>query len=227
MIICWRHCRPLPIVSRSAIDNISQFERAEERLKENTVLIEETQRALRQVSRLNERLTGRAWTDYLAEHEEGIGVSVDFGTDTITPIAELTSSLRDAMQVQQIVQEDADDHQIIAIPLRVAGRVIGAMEFELSKDQPFSPQDLDLVREVSERFGLAVENARLVDESQRTAHREALVNQISSRLQATNNVEAMLNEAAYSVQEALKAQRVAIRLGPARPTARQSTENGG
>jgi len=210
-----------------AIDNISQFERAEERLKENTVLIDETQRALRQVSRLNERLTGRAWTDYLAEHEQGIGVSVNFEKDNVISTADMTETLRDAMRINQIVQDESSDHQVIAIPLRVAGRVIGAMEFELDKDQPFSPQDLDLVREVSERFGLAVENARLVDESQRTAQREALVNQISSRLQSTNNVEAMLNEAAYSVQEALKAQRVAIRLGVARNGKPQSSQNGG
>jgi len=41
------------------------------------------------------------------------------------------------------------------VPLRVRGQVIGAMEFELDRGD-FTPEDIDLVQAVAERFGLAV-----------------------------------------------------------------------
>jgi GAF domain-containing protein len=197
-----------------AIDNSSQFEAAERRLQENERLVEEAHAALREVERLNERLTGRAWAEYLRGAVKPFALEVDFEHNTTRTVVEWTAALQDAIRNNHFTQEQYDDHQIIAVPLQVRGRVIGVMEFELSKDQNFDPDDLNLIREVGEHFGMAVENARLVDESRRVAQREALVNQITSRLQMTNDVEAMLDEAARGLRDAFKANKVAIRLGP-------------
>lgn len=197
-----------------AIDNIRQYDRAEQRLQENQRLVEETREALRQVERLNQRLTGRIWTDYIGGAGYEIGASVDFEADKKLTQAELTASLKEAIENQQLVQTTTDEgRQIITVPLRVRGRVVGAMEFELDEDDPFTPDDLDLLNEVSDRFGAAVENVRLVNESQRTAQREALVNQIVGRLQTMNNVEDMVTEAAKGLRDALKANKIAIKLG--------------
>ncbi len=197
-----------------AIDNIRQYDRAEERLKENQRLVEETREALRQVERLNQRLTGRIWADYIGGAGYDIGASVDFEAQQTLTQAELTASIKEAVENQQLVQTMTDDgRQIITVPLRVRGRVVGAMEFELDENDEFTPDDLDLLNEVSDRFGVAVENVRLVNESQRTAQREALVNQIVGRLQTMNNVEDMVTEAAKGLRDALKANKIAIKLG--------------
>ncbi|MEL7234608.1 MAG: hypothetical protein AAGK74_08930, partial [Chloroflexota bacterium] len=103
---------------------------------------------------------------------------------------------------------------------RVRGEVIGAMEFEIGDD--LSQEDLDMLGEVGERFGLAAENNRLYENSQRTAQREALVNEIGTRMQSANSVEATMTEAMRSLSDALKAKRVSIQLG--RPAAK--TRNG-
>lgn len=201
-----------------AIDNVSQYENAQERLKENESLVKQAQETLAQVERLNERLTGRAWSEYLRERESDFDLSIDFDGGGFEAEAEDWSPmLREAVRANHLVQENYEDRQVIAVPLRVRGQVVGAMEFELDEARGFSPEDLDLVQQVGERFGLAAENARLVDESQRAAQREALVNQISTRLQSAHNVEGVLNEAARSLRDALKAGKVAIRLGAPPP----------
>ncbi len=138
---------------------------------------------------------------------------MNFETQSLNTEFEMTPTIQDAIRTKQLVEDHQDDSQVIAVPLRVRGHVIGAMEFELDADRGFSPEDLDLVQEVSERFGMAVENARLVDESQRLARREALVNQITARLQVTNDVDNMLTEATRSLYDTLKARRVSVRLG--------------
>lgn len=196
-----------------AIDNVSQFETAQARIQENTKLVEQLRQALTDRERLTERLTGRAWSDYLRGAGSDYGLDINFRNNTIEPVARWTPTLEQAITDNHLVQEEGETNQVIAVPLRVRGQVVGAMEFELDKGRPFSPEDFDLIQEISERFGLAAETARLLDETQRAAQREALVNQISSRLQSNNNVEATLTEAARGLRDAVKAQKVAIRLG--------------
>lgn len=196
-----------------AIDNVRQFERAEARIQENQLLVEQARAALREVERLNERLTGRAWSEYLRRRGDNVGLAVDFDHNAVQRESDWTSTMAEAMQFNHFVQEQQPNKQVISIPLRVRGQVVGAMEFELDERETFTPEDMTLIQEVGERFGLAAENTRLVEESQHIALREALVNEISSRLQAASNIESTLTEAARSLRDALKAQKVAIRLG--------------
>lgn len=198
-----------------AVDNTIQYEAAQARDKENIRLAKEAAASLRKAERLNDRLTGRAWSDYLRKTNQDLNKTLDLQTNEVQAGALLTQTLEDAFKSNLPVykEDDSTESQRIAVPLRVRGRVIGAIEFDLDKDQSLSPEDFDLMEEVSERFGMVAENARLVDESQIAAQREALVNQISSRLQTSGNVDIMLREAVRGLQTALKADSVSIRLG--------------
>jgi GAF domain-containing protein len=196
-----------------AIDNARLFEQSERRIVENQRLVEQSREALREVERLNRELTKSAWEEYLKTKNEGMSLAVDFGENTAEPSQEWTPSLVQAIRYNHVIQEKQKGGQVIAVPLRVRGQVVGAMEFELDGEHNFSPEDLDLVQEVGERFGLAVENTRLYEESQRIAQREALVNSISARLQTSNSVETIMAEAARGLQQTLKVSKVAIRLG--------------
>lgn len=198
-----------------AIDSVLQFERAEQRLKDNEVLIEQSRAALRDVERLNQRLTGNIWSQYLRSLEEGVGLNADFATEDTQKESDThwSAALSNAFKNNHLVQEQKEDSQVIAVPLRVRGHVIGAMEFEIDSERGFTPEDMELLQEVSERFGMAADNTRLLEESSLVARREALVNQISTRLQSASSVNATLIEAARGLREALKAGKVAIRLG--------------
>lgn len=197
-----------------AIDNIRQYETQQVQLREREAIIEQNRETMREVERLNEHLTGRAWSEYLRSRASAIGKDVTLnGAVTSEDAAEWTETLRDAAQRGELVRHETDDTQVIAVPLRVRGQVVGAMEFELSPDQPLSDEDMALLDEIGERFGLAAENARLIDESQRVAQREAMVNQISGRFQSSNDIMRTLEEAAYGLQDALHAGSIAIRIG--------------
>jgi transcriptional regulator with GAF, ATPase, and Fis domain len=158
---------------------------------------------------MNQRLVGRAWAEYVKGKGKSMGLTVDFEQKSVQNDITWTDTLKGAMETNNVVREG----NIVSVPLRVRGQVIGAMEFELDENQDFSTEDLELIFEVSERFGLAAENTRLVEESQRIAQRESLINEITSRFQAAQNVEATLAEAARSLSETLQADKVMIRLG--------------
>jgi GAF domain-containing protein len=200
-----------------AIDNARLFEETEKRLQENQQLVEQTRRTASEIERLNQQLTGRFWEEYLSGQSDSMGLNVDFNSKTARKDEEWTTTLEEALSFNHPIQQAQDGTQVIAVPVRVRGQVIGAMEFELDESGNLSPEDLNLIEEVGEQLGLAAESNRLFETSQRVAQREALVNEISTRLQASNNVEMTLNEAARSLRSTLKANRVTIRLGTPPP----------
>ncbi len=200
----------------NAIRNARLFEAQKQGAEENRRLVDRLREAIRQVERLNERLTTRVWSTYLDKQANELGVEVDFADNLIGGIADDTAwtpTLTEAVQNNAIVQNSDANKQIIAVPLRVQGQVVGAMEFELDEHEQFSPESLDLIQEVGERFGQAAENVRLLEESQLVAQRESMVNEMSARLQLSSTVEETLSTAARSLQDLFRARHVVIRLG--------------
>jgi GAF domain-containing protein len=195
-----------------AIDNVRQFEASESRIRENQELAVQARQAIKEVDRLNKRLMEQAWSEYLLQQEDGVGLNVDFESNQTEENNMWSTSLTQAMEDGNMIQSTDNNQRVISIPLKVRGQVIGAMEFELGNDNNIDPNNLNLIQEVSERFGLAAENTRLVEQSQRIAQREALINEIGTRLQATNNIESTLTEAVRSLSNVLSANRVSIKL---------------
>ena len=204
-----------------AIDNARLFEETERRLVENQQLVAQMRQSSEEVEQLNERLTGRFWKDFLNQ-QDAPALDLDLETQTVNTQATWTPSIKLAIESNQSTQSKAMDNNIVTVPLRVRGQVIGAMEFEMDGKGNLSDEDLAMMEEVSEQLGLAAESNRLYETSQRIAQREALVNEISTRLQSGTSVEMTLTSAARSLKDVLKANRVAIRLG--KPPA--ETQNG-
>ncbi len=195
-----------------AIDNARLFEETERRLQENQQLVTQMRQSSEEVERLNERLTGRFWKDFLNQQNTS-SLLLDLEGHSSTVDNTWTPSIRQAIQSNQSIQSNSADANIVTVPLRVRGQVIGAMEFEMDQNGNISSEDIAMMEEVSEQLGLAAESNRLYETSQRIAQREALVNEISTRLQSGTSIEMTLNSAARSLKDVLKANRVAIRLG--------------
>lgn len=192
------------------IDNSRLIEQTQLRLRQNQLLVERMAEAQREVERLNRELTGKIWANYLIE-QTNLNVDLDLSTHELESAEDLTASIMEAIERNEVIRHHDNGKNVIAVPLRVRGEVIGALEFEV--DQELSMVDIEMLNEVGERFGLAAENNRLYIDSQRVAQREALVNEIGTRIQSANSVDATLAEAARSLRDALKANHVKIQLG--------------
>ncbi|MGB1286150.1 MAG: GAF domain-containing protein [Aggregatilineales bacterium] len=202
------------------LDNVQQFELAQQRIAENQDGIIEARDALRDIERLNQRLIGQAWSEYLRREDRSIGLRFDSNEETLETDLEWSAEMANALRDNQPVQ----DGQTLAYPLRLQGQVIGAIEFEMDENRMIEPEDLALLEEISEQFGLAAENTRLVEVSQKAARREAIINEISSRIQGSTNVEATLTEATRGLYETINANRVSIQL--AKPVQKTTAQNG-
>lgn len=199
-----------------AVDNARLFGEAQRQAEENKRLYEQTRLNLREIERLNRQLTGAAWSEYMSAVSNTPAYTVDLVTGIGVPEAEWTSAMAEATRRNQpVVRESSGTGQpkIVSVPISVRGQVIGAIEFELPAYQPVSLEQLIFLQQSVESLGLTAENARLFEDTQRAAHRESLVNEISTRVQSMTSVDAVVATAAQTLSESIRARRVAIRLG--------------
>ncbi|MEA2008255.1 MAG: GAF domain-containing protein, partial [Chloroflexota bacterium] len=101
----------------------------------------------------------------------------------------------------------------LVVPLLLRGETIGALGLEKAKGtQTWTEEEMALVETVAEQLAIAVESARLLEETQNRAARERLTGEITSRLRETLNVDSVIRTAANEIYEAIDLEHVTVRL---------------
>lgn len=54
----------------------------------------------------------------------------------------------------------------LALPLLVRNKILGVLDIQSEKPQAFTPDDIDVLQTLSDQIAIAIENARLLDETQ-------------------------------------------------------------
>jgi GAF domain-containing protein len=196
----------------TGIDALRLYEAAQRSTRENQALYQQAQANLREIERLNFQLTGHAWADYLRSQPDTTAITLDLKTRQMESQAEWTPTLNEATEHHQVITTTESGRRIVALPIIVRNEAIGAMEFELDRDEPLPDGAMELVTAVSQRLGLAMENRRLFDETQRVAQRETLINDIAADLQSATGIDTIIQRAARHLQQTLSAQQVTIHL---------------
>jgi GAF domain-containing protein len=98
-----------------------------------------------------------------------------------------------------------------AIPLKLRDQVIGVLDVRSNASSQWSESQLTLIRAIAERVSLALENARLFEETTRRADRERAVSEITTRIRSTTDPQLMLQTALDELKRALGAKDIQIR----------------
>lgn len=184
---------------------------------ERDQLIEQIETSQRELARMNRQLVGATWGTYLAERQGGTP-SYDWREGATTPTTRDESALmKQALDDGKPHLEHRAGQDVLCVPIRLRGQTLGVLEFSRENMVRWSPAAVELAQAVAERLALSLENARLFEQAQTTAHREHLVSQITSQLQTTNDLETLLTLAAVQFQDALGATYTRIQLGSEAP----------
>jgi GAF domain-containing protein len=200
------------------IHNAQLFEEQRSALNENRRLFLDAELNLREIQRLNQRLTGEAWDEYLkAHHADAVGytlVNNQLRSDTTwTPL------LQQAVTKRRAAISKEGERQIVAVPVELRGRAIGAIEVEMNENVRQSDA-LDMLQAVAQRLALSIDNARLFEQAQELAQQELEVNAISTKMQGVTQIDEIVITAIDELGRALGADTASIRLAVAR---REST----
>ncbi len=185
----------------------------------NARLFQEAQTRLAEISLLNRQYLARAWETYSQANPQAVQLEFDGGV--VQPAAD-GQSVALTLRGPQLSADGAT----IAIPIVLRDEVIG--EFSLSNPvgaARWGPEDLALVEAVVAQVALAVENARLLEETQaalaeanRLARRERVISEITNKITYGADVKRILQIAAEELRLATGSTRALVRLtGQAQP----------
>jgi len=97
-----------------------------------------------------------------------------------------------------------------SIPITLRGEVIGAVDVRVPDNRQWDQDEIDIVSAIIERAAVALENARLLSESQKHAAKERTIGEISARLSAQSNIDDLLRMAAQELARRLPDTEIAI-----------------
>ncbi|MEK6255782.1 MAG: GAF domain-containing protein [Chloroflexota bacterium] len=127
-----------------------------------------------------------------------------------------TEQLGEAIEFDSATENVGD--RSLVIPIQVRGRNIGIINLKREDtSKSWSLEDKSSFQQLSEQLGLALESARLYEETQRKAMNEQIISEISSRSRETLDVEEILKTAAEEVRKSLELPEVSVRLIPTLP----------
>jgi GAF domain-containing protein/HAMP domain-containing protein len=111
------------------------------------------------------------------------------------------------------------DGAVVAVPVAVQDQVLGVMEFRkesqdgVIESEVWTSEEISLLETLCEQLGLALERARLYQDTRSSAARTRLVAEISARIRETLDLDAILQTAVREIGEALNMAEVEIRMG--------------
>lgn len=182
---------------------------------ENARLFGQTQQAREEAEALYNQFQRTEWKTF-AQQEVNIGYrqSTIGGKALVTPIK--TDEIREALQKGQVVViagKNAKAQPSIAIPVKLRGQTIGVLNIKSpTKNRKWNQDEINLAQAVSDRLALALDNARLLQESQRRAAKEAKIGEVTAKIGSSINMRNVLQTAVEELGRALPGSDIILQL---------------
>jgi GAF domain-containing protein len=155
-----------------------------------------------------------------AKAPESFGAPSQAGLDeTSASSAEpLSRAVEQVMTHQEtVVQSDMSagtGQAALVVPISLRGEVIGALGLhETEGGRQWAEDEIALVEAVADQMALALENARLLEETQQRARRDRLIADITARVRSSRDPETILRTAVRELGAALGTDRARVQIG--------------
>jgi GAF domain-containing protein/HAMP domain-containing protein len=180
---------------------------------ENARLYAQTQQALNEAQALYRQNVQEGWKTFSREKEFiGYQQSLTSGKK-LTELVE-TDEIQQAMNRGEVLVFHADgvtQEASIVVPIKLRGQIIGNMKIKApTKNRQWSSAEIDLAETVSERLSIALENARLIQESQRQVMKEQTISEVTGKIGASINLKNVLQTAVEELGLAIPGSNVMI-----------------
>jgi len=176
----------------------------------NSRLLAQVQEAVEFERRAYSETTRQAWQTLL---QTGRSVGFYSNAQATMPISDLwRPEMKMALQTGNTVQ-DTQDVKSLAVPVKVRGEVIGVIDFaKAAASDAWTGEEVALVESLTEQLGVALDSARLYQDTQSRAAQERLVSEITSHMRESLDMETVLKTAAQEMRQVLGVSELHIRL---------------
>ncbi|HLA06045.1 MAG TPA: GAF domain-containing protein [Anaerolineales bacterium] len=174
---------------------------------QNATQYEESQRALAESESLSRQFIKSGWQEF-NKTRKLIGVRHSG--------ARATMLYRKNGRAQRTGDEFPDETEqkskgaVLSIPLKLHDETIGMVDVRTPHNRPWDRDELDIVNAIIERATLSLENARLLEESQKRAAKEHTIGEISAKISAQSKIDELIKTAVKELGRALPGAEVVI-----------------
>jgi GAF domain-containing protein len=184
----------------------------------NLHLIDETRQALERVEALNRRLIQGRWEATLKQkHVLGyaytpLGVSPtddDWLPGMVQVLDHDDESATGSVHSNELSCFDNE----LAVPVKLRGEIVGVLGMTRDGQLPWTRDEYLIAQSIAGQIGLALENARLFEETSRRAGREKVIADMTRQIWSSENLERVMQTAVAQFGQVLSASKVVIQLG--------------
>jgi len=154
---------------------------------ENARLFEQNQKDLDEIRALNRQFIQQTWKDVITSSGT---ISAEFANPT---------------------QSGSKDLHLIDIPIILRDQEIAHISLEIAEES-ITPQKMEMVEAIASQTALALESARLLEDTQRRMAQEEKINQLSARFSRGLNIESILKSALLELGQVPLVEEVSIKL---------------
>ncbi|MBI5870298.1 MAG: GAF domain-containing protein [Actinobacteria bacterium] len=133
-------------------------------------------------TKVGEGLAGRAF-------QEGVPMKIDNFQDEA-----------DAVMIRPFI-ESSGVKSVLAVPLRIGGRVAGVLQIGSQREKAFSAREWGLIQVLADRASMAVQNSLLYDTTRKELTRVALLRDVAAACAGTHNLKKMAQRAVEAIYE--------------------------
>ena len=180
---------------------------------DNARLFGQNRRALTEVQALYNQYLRQEWQSFSRQESQvGYYQSMLGGR----PLSRPTDSEEIQLALQRgkvIVVEGKGERSFpsIVVPVKLRGQTIGVLHIKAPTQQRrWSQDEINLAQAVSDRLALALDNARLLMESQRQTAKEQKIGEVTAKIGASINIRNVLQTAVEELGRALPGSEVVI-----------------
>lgn len=182
---------------------------------ENSKLFEQTQAALDEARIAYQQNIREGWQNFILE-ESAIGYQQGISNSKKLAKPFNSDEINQAMHRGESLVFHADgktDKPTMVIPIKLREQIIGVIHVKApSEERQWTSSEINLTETVSERLSLALENARLIQESQRQAIKEQTIGEITTRISSSTNLENVLLTAVEELGRNIPGSEISIKL---------------
>lgn len=178
---------------------------------QNARLYENSQKLLEETRKAAGAQLRDAWEEYRSTTNQiGYRTSANY----LEPLDQLLSSpqIERSMETGQAVVTQAQKGQLanMAIPITLRGQTIGVMNLQSPARDHWDQDNIDIAQAVAERLSIAIENATLIETSQRRAALERTIGDITAKIGSSINLKNILQTAVEELGQTLPMADVVI-----------------
>lgn len=174
---------------------------------QNARQYEETRRALAEADSLSRQFVQTGWRQ-LTQDQRLIGIRHSGASATLLYREDDPNKSENALNWYQAEAENKGAY--LSVPIKLRGELIGSVDIHSQVDRKWEQDELDMVTAIIERAAISLENARLLEESQRRAAKEAKIGEVTAKIGASINIRNVLQTAVQELGRALPGSEVVI-----------------